>query len=214
MQKEDAISAFLVGEEWLGKKKDARRRPFTISLMLQTWQALASGDHLLGSSAIHIGLIEHDVRAHMCRPGGEHLLLTINQIAGVERGQLKAVTMRDGIGGAGLNAVAAENTSIVIDVVNLGVSFGATDALFRGVIGGFDINAVRWTIGGAKEASHTLFQSIFVALQNMGAAETGLNTCPAERTFSIRIILNGRGLEHLHEGDAHPLGDGGNIFQD
>ena len=133
---------------WLEKKRDAKGVPLTCT-MLRMWRGLASRNHFLGSTTIYVGLIEHDVRSHMRGPGGQHLLLAVNQIAGIKRSQLKAVAMCDGIGGAGLNTIAAENASIVIDVIDLGVAFGAAHALLGGVIGSFDIDAIRWTIGGA-----------------------------------------------------------------
>src|ERR1700733_6625202 len=116
------------------------------SARLQTDSELASRDHLLGSTAIHVSLIEHDIRSHVRWPGSQHLLLAVHQIAGVKRGQLEAVAMCNRIGGAGLYAVAAENAAIVVDVVDLSVAFGAAHALFRGVIGSFDIDAIRRTI--------------------------------------------------------------------
>src|SRR5579863_1195199 len=47
----------------------------------------------------------------------------------------------------------------------------------------------------------------------MRATESGFNPCPPQRPLAIGIILHGRGLEHLHEGDAHALGNGGDVFQ-
>ena len=199
---------------WLEKeKRDAKGVPLACT-MLRMWRGLASRNHFLGSTTVYVGLIEHDVRSHMRGPGGQHLLLAVNQIAGVKGGELKAVAMRDGIGGAGLDTIAAKNASIVIDVIDLGVAFGAADALFGGVISSFDIDAIRRTIRGTQKAGHAFFQSIFVALQNVGAAESGLNARSAQRPFAIRIIFNRRGLEHLHEGDAHSFSDGGDVFQD
>src|SRR5712671_3423683 len=47
----------------------------------------------------------------------------------------------------------------------------------------------------------------------MSAAEACFDTRPAQWAFAIRIILDDSGLEHLHEGDAHALGNGGDVFQ-
>ena len=129
--------------------------------------------HLRRSPAIHVGLIEHDVRSHVCWPGGQHLLLAVNQIAGVERRQLKSMPVRNRVGRASLHAISAKNAAVVIDVVNLGVALGAADAVFGGVVGGFDVDAVRGTVGGAEKAGDALFQSVFVALQHVRAAEAG-----------------------------------------
>ena len=58
-----------------------------------------------------------------------------------------------------------------------------------------------------------VFESVLVALQNVGASEAGFNARAAQRTLAVRIIFHGRGLEHLHEGDAHALGNGCNVLQ-
>jgi hypothetical protein len=177
-------------------------------------RTLTPRDHLRRSPTIHVGLIEHNVRSHVCWPGGQHLLLAVNQIAGAKRRQLKPVPMRNRVGRASLHAIPAKDTTVVIDVVDLGVTFGAAYAVFGGVVGGFDINTVGRTVGGAEEAGYALFQSVFVALQNVGAAEAGFDARAAQRTFAVGIILHRGGLEHLHEGDAHAFGDGGDVFQD
>src|SRR5580693_5657780 len=147
-------------------------------------------------------------------PGRQHLLFAVNQIAGVKRSQLKPMPMRNRVRRASLYAISAKDTSIVIDVVDFGVALGTTYAAFGGVVGGFDVDAVRGTVGSAEEAGYALFQSVFVALQDVGAAEAGLELCSLQRSFAVGIIFYRRGLEHLHEGDAHAFGDGGDVFQD
>src|SRR5258706_8715558 len=148
-------------------------------------------------------MVEHSVRSHMCWPGGQHLLLAINQITGVKGRELKSVPVCNRVGGTSFHAIPAKNTSIVIDVVNLGVAFGAAYPVFSGVVGGFDIDAIGRAVGGAEETRYAFFQPVFVALQDMSAAEAGFDAGSAERTFAVGIILDRRGLEHLHEGDAH-----------
>jgi hypothetical protein len=179
----------------------------------QLGSKLASRNHLLGSSAIHVGLIENNVGSHVCWPGGQHLLLAVNQIAGVEGGQLKTVTVRNGVRGASLDAIAAKNAAVVIDVVDPGVALCAADAVFGGVVGCLDIDAVRRAVGGAEKTSDAFFQAVFVALQDVSAAETGFKPGAAERTFAVGIIFDGRRLEHLHKGDAHAFGNGRDILQ-
>src|SRR5258706_860636 len=122
--------------------------------------------------------------------------------------------MRNRVSRTSLHAIPAKYTSIVINVVDFGVAFGAAYAVFGGVVGGFDVDAVRGTVGGAEEACDAFFESVFVALQNMRSAEAGLDTRAAQRAFAVGIIFHRGGLEHLHEGDAHALGDGGDVFQD
>ncbi len=150
----------------------------------------------------------------MCWPGGQHLLLAVDQVAGVKRGQLKAVTVRNRVGGASLDAITTENASVVVDVVNLGVALGAAHAIFGGVVGSLDIDAVRGTVGGAEKAGDALLEAVFVALQHVRAAEAGFDPGAAQRPFAIGIIFDRGGLEHLHEGDAHALRDRSDIFDD
>src|SRR5579862_7930514 len=69
--------------------------PRTGVCIVETRCDLTACDHFRWSSTIHIGLIEHYVGAHVCRPGGQHLLLAVNQIAGIERCQLKSMPVRD-----------------------------------------------------------------------------------------------------------------------
>ena len=44
----------------------------------------AARHHLRGRPTVHVGLIENDVRSHVCWPGGQHLLLAHHQVGGVE----------------------------------------------------------------------------------------------------------------------------------
>src|SRR5689334_13460655 len=70
------------------------------------------------------------------------LLFAVHQVAGVVSGQFEPVAMGDGVSGTGLNAVAAEDAAVVIDVVNLGVTLSAADPILRGVLGSLNVNAV------------------------------------------------------------------------
>jgi len=174
---------------------------------------LASRHHFCRRPTIHVGLIENDVCPHVCWPGGQHHLLAVDQIGSVESCQLKSVAMGDRVGRAGLDTISAENTAVIVDVIDLGVTLGATDAILRRILGRFNVDAVGRARSCAQKASHALLQSVFVALQHVRATETCLNSGSAQGSFPIRIVLHGRGLEHLHERDAHSLGDGGDIFQ-
>src|SRR3981081_1767346 len=169
--------------------------------------------HLRRRPAIYVGLVEYHVRPHMCWPGGQHLLLAVNQIADIERRQLKPMPVCDRISRTSFHAIPAEDTSIVIYVVDLGVPLGAADPVLGGVIGGFNVDAVGWARRGAKEAGHALLQPILVALKHVGAAKAGFDASPAKRPLAVGIVLDGGGLEHLHEGDAHPLGDGSDVLK-
>ena len=148
------------------------------------------------------------------RDRDQHVILAHDQIGGVERGQLEAVTVGDGVGGTGLHAVAAEDATVVIDIVGFRVALARGDALLGGVVCGFNKNAIGWTGSGAEEAGDAFFQSVFVALQLMGATESRLEDGATKRTGAVGVVFHLRGLEHLPEGDAHAFGDGGRIAND
>src|SRR5215208_1905737 len=58
----------------------------------------------------------------------KHILLAHDQGGGIVAGDLEAVAVRDGIGGACFHAVTAEDTAVVVDVVDRGVALSARDA--------------------------------------------------------------------------------------
>src|SRR6187549_2948881 len=110
--------------------------------------------------------------------------------------------MGDRVRGTCFHAVAAEDASVVVDVVDGGIPLASGDADLFGVLGGFDVDTIGRAGRGAEEAGDALFQAVFVALQNVTAAEPFL-----EPRRSIRVVLGNRRLEHLLESDAHALGD-------
>ena len=112
----------------------------------------------------------------MCRLRSQHLLFAIHQPAGIERSNLKPMPMRNRIRRASLHTIPAKNTSIVVDVVDVGVALGAAYAVFGGVFGGFDVDAVRRAGGGAEKTGYAFFQAVFVALQYVDSAESGPGT--------------------------------------
>jgi hypothetical protein len=173
---------------------------------------LTAWHYLSGRPTVHIGLIENDVRTHMCWPGGQHLFLAHDQIGRIKTRQLEAVTMCNGIGRASLDAVSAKNAAVVIDVVNLGIAFGAADAVFGRIFGSFNVNAIRRTRGRAQKTGHAFFQTVFIALQHVRATETRLDARSTQRTFAIRIVLHDRRVKHFPERDTHAFGNGGNVF--
>ena len=81
--------------------------------------------------------------------GDQHLFLAVDQCRRIVAGDLEAVTVRNGIGGTRFHAVPAEDAAAVIDVIDLGVTLAAADAQLRGVLGRFDINALRRASGRA-----------------------------------------------------------------
>src|SRR5579859_5795974 len=110
----------------------------------------------------------------MRRSRRQHLLFSVNQIAGIEGSQLKSMAMRNRISRASLHAVPAKDASIVVDVIDTGVALGARNSVFRGVFRGFDVDAIRRTSSSAQKAGHTLLQPVFIALQHVHATETFL----------------------------------------
>jgi hypothetical protein len=160
---------------------------------------------------VRFRLRKHLIGSHMRWSRGQHLFFAVNQIAGVETGQLKTMTMGNRIGGTRLHTIPAKYTSIVIDVVDTSVTFGARDSGFGGVFRSLYIDAIRGTGGGAEETGYTFFQSVFVALQDVHAAESLLNLCAFQGAGTVGIILDDRWLKHLLQGDRHSLGDGSDV---
>src|SRR6185312_14539583 len=83
----------------------------------------------------------------------QHLFLAVDQRGGVIAGDLEAMAVGDGVGGAGLHAISAEDAAVVIDVVDLGVAFAAADAQLGSILGRFDIDALRRARGRAQKTS-------------------------------------------------------------
>ena len=70
------------------------------------------------------------------------MFFAVNQVAGVKARDFEAVPVGDRIGRASLDAVSAEYTSIVVDVINLGVAFRSAHPLLGRVLRRLDVNAV------------------------------------------------------------------------
>src|SRR5580692_1472326 len=115
------------------------------SLKTRRWLKL----HPKGLSE-NLGLIfvrTDDVRKHGSR--NKKVFFTHDKSGGVETREFEAVAMRDGVSRTGFDAVATEDASVVVDVVDLRVALGGGDAHFFGVLGSFDVNAIRRAGGGA-----------------------------------------------------------------
>lgn len=76
------------------------------------------------------------------RYGNEQRFFAIDKVAGVEGRQLEAVAVGNGVSRAGFNAVAAEDAAVVVNVIDLGVTLSAADAVLFSVLGSFNVNAV------------------------------------------------------------------------
>ena len=124
------------------------------------------------------------------------------------------MAMGDGVGGAGLDTVTAEYAAVVVDVVDLCVAFGRGDALFFGVLGCFDVNAVGGAGSSAEETGYTLFEALLIALELVFAAKALLEFGPAHWAFAIGVVFDLGGLKGFLQGNAHSLGYGGGVLND
>src|SRR5258708_33128683 len=110
------------------------------------------------------------------------------------------MTVRDGIGRARFHAITAEDASRVIDVVHAGVALTCGNSVRVDVLRGLDINAICGAGSRAQEAANTLFQSAFVAMQDMDAAVARL-----EMYWLERVVFRDRLTEHVAECYAKTL---------
>lgn len=170
------------------------------------------GANLLGQDLCLVLLGPHGIGKRWS--GNEQVFLAHDEGRGVKAGEFEAVTVGDGVGGAGLDTVAAEDAAVVVDVVDLGVTLGGGDASLFSVLGGLDVDAVRRAGGGAEEAGDTLFEAVLVALQLVLAAEALLKFGSAHGTFAVGIVLDFGRLEDLLQRDAHTLGNGCGVADD
>ena len=97
------------------------------------------------------------------------------------------MSVRDSVGGACLDAIAAKDATRIVDVVNAGVALARGDALRLSIFGGLDVDAAGGARRRTQEATHTLFQAVFVPVQNVNPAVAGLEM---DRLFGI-IFSNG-----------------------
>src|SRR5271170_3907432 len=88
----------------------------------------------------------------------EKLFFAVDQGIDVVRGEFKTVSVRNRIRGACFDAVTAENTTRIIDIVNAGVTFSGGDAAGIRIFRGFNVNAICGAGRGTEKASNTLFQ--------------------------------------------------------
>jgi hypothetical protein len=130
----------------------------------------------------------------------EEFFFAVDHGVDVGCGEFEAVAVGDGVGGAGFDAVAAEDASRVVDIVDAGVALARGNATGIGVFGGFDVDATGGAGGRAQEAADTFFEPIFVPVEDVNAAVAGLEM---DRLFGI--IFSHRLAQHIAEGDAEAL---------
>src|SRR5579872_2330839 len=119
-----------------------RLRPASFSLERKL-RKLAPRNRQRRRATRDLSLIEYGVCSHVCWLGSQHLLFPVNQVAGVEGGNLEAVSVGDRIRGASFDTVSAENTSVVVDVINLGVALRSAHPMLSRILRRLNINAVR-----------------------------------------------------------------------
>src|SRR6516165_230642 len=161
----------------------------------------------------HLLLIENGIGAQVTGPSSEQLLLAIHQIRGIEPREFKSVPMGNRIRRARLDTIPAEDTAVVVDVVHACIALGPADTMLGGVLGGFDVDAVRRAGRCTKKTRDALLQPILVALQDMHPPKALLKLGPSQRPRPIGIVLHLGGLKHLAKSDAHAFRDRGHAFQ-
>ena len=119
----------------------------------------------LRADSVWIYEVENRICTKVRRFAGEQLFFAVDEIGSVQRRKFKTVTVRDGVRGAGLNTIAAEDAAVVIDVVDLGVTLGPAYSVLRSVFGGLDVDAIRRAGRRAQEARNALLQPVLVTLQ-------------------------------------------------
>src|ERR1041385_8433697 len=165
-------------------------------------------------SSNHFCSIKYRVRSQVCRPRSEKMLLAVDQIGCVERGQLKSVAMRNRVCGACLDTISTKDTAVVVNVVNLGIALGAADPVLVRILRRFNVNAISRTIGSAEKTRYTLLKTILVTLQDVPAAISLLETRSPQWASAVRVVFDNCRLEHLAKGNAHSLDDGGDVFEE
>lgn len=132
--------------------------------------------------------------------GFEELFFAIDHGIDVVRRELKSMTVRDRVRGAGFDAVSAKNAARIIDIVDGGIAFGSGDAIGFGIFGGLDIDAAGGTGCRTKKAGDALLEPILVSLQNVDAAIARL-----KMHGLVRIIFRRRLSPKIAKGDAKAL---------
>jgi hypothetical protein len=105
--------------------------------------------------------------------------------------------MRDRIGRACFDTIAAKNAAGIVNVVDASVPFPCRNTLYVSVFRGFDVDASRRAGCRTQEASDTLLQSVFIPVEDVNAAVTRL-----EMDGFFGIIFCDGFPQHVAEGHA------------
>src|SRR5215218_2549589 len=134
--------------------------------------------------------------------GGEQVGLVVDQRLAGLLGQLVLVRHGQGPGRAGLDAQAAEDAAVVVDLVDGRVPLPDRVAGLRGVVGPLDVDGVGRAGVGAQLAADAPLQPVGVAVELVAAVEPGRG-----RLLLLRVLHGVALAEHAPEGDRQPLQD-------
>jgi hypothetical protein len=139
----------------------------------------------------------------------EKLFFAVDQGIDVVCGEFKTVPVRNRIRGAGFHAVATENTTRIIDIVNAGVTFSGGNAAGIRIFRGFNVNAICGAGRGTEKASYALLEAGLVAVQHVNPAIARLKMDRFKR-----IIFRDSLAKHIPEGHAEALHKRAKSFAD
>lgn len=102
----------------------------------------------------------------------------LEEVSAVINRNLKVVSVRDCVFGAGLHTESAENAAAVIDVINFCVALVAANpfGVGAGVGFGLDIDAVRRASGRAQIAGYAFLLAVFIHVEQVLSAVTRLDS--------------------------------------
>src|SRR5216683_2877090 len=130
----------------------------------------------------------------------DQLLLGPDQALPVVVRQFVVVGHRQGPGRAGLDAQAAQDAPLVVDLVDGAIPLAGGIPLRLGVFGALDVDGVRRAGPGAQFAADAFLQAVWPAVELVPAVE------PRRGRLLLFRVLDGVDLaEHLPEGDRESL---------
>src|SRR3954451_21497387 len=137
---------------------------------------------------------------HLLDRLGEQHVLRVDLVVAVVLGQLELIAERDRVEGARDLAVAAEDATAEVDLVDARVALAGRDAVLRCVLGRDDADAVGGARGGAEGTADALLEPVVVAPQAVAATEARV-----DRPLVLGVLLRDRLLEDLLERDPEAL---------
>ncbi|MCU1293765.1 MAG: hypothetical protein JWP08_2615 [Bryobacterales bacterium] len=130
----------------------------------------------------------------------KHLFFAHYQGGSVVARAFEPMPVSDRVSRTGLHAIPAEDTAVVINVVNLGVTFRTAVSLLSRVLRRLNINAVGRTCSRTKKTGNTFFETVLITLKNVRSPESRLYP-----SRSVRVRFRNSRLEEFLERDAHSL---------